>query len=100
MNPDLLAEARALRGEVRELRSAVREAFDYARRTGIRRVQVNNPHVLEDLETGILESGDTPCNEPHGRQPHDYPGKPYRRKPHHRDREPHHSPTPPGAWRR
>jgi hypothetical protein len=25
MNPDLLAEARALRGEVRELRSAVRE---------------------------------------------------------------------------
>jgi len=28
MNPDLLAEARALRDEVRELRSAVREVWE------------------------------------------------------------------------
>ncbi len=66
MSPDLLEAARALRDEVRELRSAVREAFDYARRTGIRRVQVNNPHVLEDLETGILESGDLEIVTPGG----------------------------------
>ena len=47
-----------VQGDRDKLRQAVREAFDYARRTGIGRVQVNNPHVLEDLETGILDAGD------------------------------------------
>ncbi|HQD24856.1 MAG TPA: hypothetical protein PLU40_07565 [Methanoculleus sp.] len=55
-----------VQGDREALRSAVREAFDYARRTGIRRVQVNNPHVLEDLETGILESGDLEIVTPGG----------------------------------
>lgn len=47
-----------VQGDRDKLRQAVREAFDYARRTGIRRVQVNNPHVIEDIDAGILESDD------------------------------------------
>jgi len=46
-----------VQGDRDKLRQAVREAFDYARRTGIRRVQVNNPHVREDIKAGILDAG-------------------------------------------
>jgi len=45
-----------VQGDRDALRQAVREAFDYARRAGILRVQVNNPHVLDDLEAGILDA--------------------------------------------
>jgi len=52
-------------GDRERLRDAAGEVFEYARHRGIP-VQVNNPHVLEDLETGILESGDLEIVTPGG----------------------------------
>jgi hypothetical protein len=58
-----------VQGDRDALRQAVREAFDYARRAGILRVQVNNAHVLDDLEAGILDAGDLEIVDPGGVRP-------------------------------
>ena len=41
-------------GDRERLRDAAREAFEYARQRGIG-VQVNNPHVREDIEAGSID---------------------------------------------
>ncbi len=41
-------------GDRDRVRAAVRRALDYARQHGIS-VQVNNPHVLEDIAAGVYD---------------------------------------------
>ena len=40
-------------GDRDRVRVAVARALDYARAAGITRVQVNNPHVIEDVAAGV-----------------------------------------------
>jgi len=49
------SETVVVQGDRERLREAVRRALDYAREHKLM-VQVNNPHVQEDIEAGILDT--------------------------------------------
>ena len=50
------SETVVVQGNREALREAVRRALDYARDRGIRRVCINNRHVREDIEAGVLDT--------------------------------------------
>jgi hypothetical protein len=52
------SETVVVQGNREALREAVRRALDYARDRGIRRVCVNNRHVREDVEAGVIDTTD------------------------------------------
>jgi hypothetical protein len=52
------SETVVVQGNREALREAVRRALDYARDRGIRRVCINNRHVREDIEAGVIDTTD------------------------------------------
>ena len=52
---DGYSETVIVEGNRERLRGGVRQGLDYAREHGLR-VQCNNPHVREDIESGILDA--------------------------------------------
>ena len=55
---DGYSETVVVQGDREALREAVRRALDHARDRGIRRVCVNNRHVREDVEAGVIDTTD------------------------------------------
>jgi len=52
------SETVVVQGNREALREAVRHALDYARDLGLRVLCVNNRHVREDIEAGVIDTTD------------------------------------------